>query len=150
MRPIRLKTCNFSIYLLNKKNLECGRTSIQMCYTHGFYIFLFNILSKKILIRIFFMIWSNLCFAGCFFGFKSAIFVLAKQKELRMRALLHEKVLYAGFLHSSACFPFSSLWCNLPYCSLLFPFQYFVQNVLIWDFFHDVGRIFLLLAAFSF
>ena len=64
-----------SIYLLNNKNLECGRTSKKglRCQTQGFYIFLFNILLKKYWFETVSCLWSNLWFAGCFFPFQTLI-----------------------------------------------------------------------------
>ena len=64
-----------SIYLLNKKNLECGRTSKKglRCQTQGFYIFLFNILLKKYWFETVSCLWSNLWLAGCFFPSQSLI-----------------------------------------------------------------------------
>ena len=99
MRPIRFKNCNFcSFYLLNNKNLECGRISVKRCYTQGLLIFLFNISLKIYWVEAFSCFWSNLCLAGCFLPFKGLI---KNSIDLKRFHAFGRIFLFAGCLKSA-------------------------------------------------
>ena len=120
MRPISFKNCNFcSIYLLNNKDLECGRISTKRCYTQGLSIFLFNISLKKYWFEAFSCVWSNLCFAGCFFPLNGFI---KKSIDLKRFHAFGRSFLVAGFFSGLKLFQA----VGLPFCWLALSWSFLI------------------------
>ena len=158
MRSIRLNTCNFCcIYLLNNKNLEC-RHAIRRVYTCSFSIFwlkvlnwnffmlllpfagwffLFKALIKKILIWSVFTLLVTSFFLLAAFSLKFAVFAvnLSGKWKLRMRRIRFNTWNFCCvYLLNN-----KNLECRHAIRRVLYmiPFQYFVEQILNWNFFHD-------------
>ena len=96
MRPIRLNTCNFCcMYLLNNKNLECRHAIRRVLYMIPFQYFV-----EKIDLTLFSCLWSNLCFASCFFPFLN---VWSKKYWFEVFSSFWSSFLLAAFEVSSFC-----------------------------------------------